>query len=231
KNLHHEEAVQLGERLLDRALAGYELDSSDLPIERVVSTLARNGYSDFDELLADIGLGNRLAPLVARELLGEREAVVNGDEDKRKPLPIRGTEGLLVSYAKCCLPLPGDHIVGHLSAGRGIVVHRDSCKNLLAEMRNNPEKCLALYWDSDVKQEFSTALRIELVNKKGILATLGTKLSELNSNIETLNMTEKDASVTIINLTITVQDRIHLARVIKRIRPLPNVVRISRISA
>ena len=229
KNLHHEEAVQLGERLLDSALASHEQDSSNLPIERVVSVLARNGYSDFDELLADIGLGNRLAPLVARELMGERETPVS-DEDKRKALPIRGTEGLLVSYAKCCLPLPGDHIVGHLSAGRGIVVHRDSCKNLLAEMRNNPEKCLALYWDNEVKQEFSAALRIELVNKKGILATLGTKLSELNSNIETLNMTEKDASVTIINLTITVQDRIHLARVIKRMRPLPSVVRISRVS-
>jgi guanosine-3',5'-bis(diphosphate) 3'-pyrophosphohydrolase len=232
KHLRREEAVRLGETLLDRALADYNLDSGHLPIERVVSALARNGYSDFDGLLGDIGLGNRLAPLVVRDLLGEREAGVDENEvDKRKPLPIRGTEGLLVTYAKCCLPLPGDHIVGHLSAGRGIVVHRDNCKNLLAEMRNNPEKCLALYWDNEIKQEFSTALRIELVNKKGILATLATKLSEINSNIESLNMVEKDAGVTIINLTVTVQDRVHLARIIKRIRPLPNVVRISRIAA
>lgn len=227
KHLHREDAIRMGERLLDRALVGYELDSSQLPVERVVSTLGRNGYQDFNDLLADIGLGNRLAPLVARELVGDRESVSDLDS-RRKPLPIRGTEGLLVSYAKCCQPLPGDAIVGHLSAGRGIVVHRDSCNNLLAEMRNAPEKCLALYWDDAVKAEFATSLRIELVNKKGILATLGTKLAELDSNIESLNMTEKDGAITLINLTIKVRDRIHLARVIKRIRPLPNVVSIGR---
>lgn len=231
KNLRREEAIRLGEGLLDRALTGHNLNSTELPIERVVSTLARNGYSDFDDLLADIGLGNRLAPLVARDLLGEKESTPHAEANKGKPLPIRGTQGLVVSYAKCCQPIPGDEVIGHLSAGRGIVVHRDNCKNLLSEMRNNPEKCLALYWDDVVNDEFSSTLRIELINKKGVLAVLGSKLSELNSNIESLNMTEKDAGVTVANLTIQVKDRIHLARVIKRIRTLPNVVRISRVTA
>ncbi len=230
KHLKEEEAIRLGERLLDRAFGGHDLDSNNLPIERVVSVLARDGYASFDDLLHDIGLGNRLAPIVARELMGEKQ-MSEASNDSEHAMPIRGTEGVLVSYAKCCQPLPGDHIVGHLSAGRGIVVHRDSCKNLLAELRDNPEKCMALYWDEKAEQEFSTTLRIELINKKGILAILGTKLAELNSNIESLNMMEKEGAITVITLTISVNDRIHLARIIKRIRHLPNVVRLNRVSA
>jgi guanosine-3',5'-bis(diphosphate) 3'-pyrophosphohydrolase len=192
-----------------------------------VAELAANGYPSLDALLEEIGMGNRLAPLVARKLMGEREEVVAGEE--RKPIAIRGTEGLLVSYAKCCYPLPGDHVIGHLSAGRGIVVHRDTCKNVLAELRNNPEKCIALGWEQGVDHEFSTALRIELINKKGVLATLATYLAELGSNIETISMAEKDATLTVINVTVMVHNRVHLARIIKRLRNLSNVIRIQRL--
>jgi len=230
KHQRRDDSIHLGERLLEKALAGYGITMNELPIERVVAELAANGYASLDDLLEDIGLGNRLAPLVARKLAGGREEE-RQDADDRKPLAIRGTEGLMVSYAKCCHPLPGDAVVGHLSAGRGIVVHRDTCNNLLSEMRSNPEKCIALYWDRDVEQEFSVAIRVELVNKKGVLATLATTFSELGSNIDTITMAEKDATVTVINATVTVRDRIHLARLIKRLRKLENVIRISRLNA
>ena len=134
-----------------------------------------------------------------------------------------------MSYAKCCYPLPGDHVIGHLSAGRGIVVHRDTCKNVLQELRNSPEKCIALAWDDTVEQEFSAALRLDLVNKKGVLATLATHLSELGSNIETINMAEKDASLTIINVIITVHSRVHLAKIMRRLRALDNVIKLQRL--
>jgi GTP diphosphokinase / guanosine-3',5'-bis(diphosphate) 3'-diphosphatase len=227
KSQRQEESVELGERLLEKALSLYGKTMNELPIERVVAELGANGYSSLDDLLEEIGLGNRLAPLVARKLLGDREEISNGEE--RKPIAIRGTEGLLVSYAKCCYPLPGDHVLGHLSAGRGIVVHRDNCKNVLAELRNNPEKCIALGWEPGVDHEFSAALRIELINKKGVLATLATNLSELGSNIDTISMAEKDATLTVINATVVVHDRIHLARIIKRLRMLSNVIRIQRL--
>ena len=110
------------------------------------------------------------------------------------------------------------------------MVHRDTCKNLLNEMRSNPEKCIALYWDREVAQDFSAGIRIELVNKKGVLATLATAFSELGSNIETITMAEKDATVTVINANVTVRDRIHFARLIKRLRKLENVIRISRLT-
>ena len=229
KNQRREDAVQLGERMLEKALATYRLTMNQLPIERVVSELARNSYGELDDLLEDIGQGNRMAPLVARKLAGTSENVEERHGlDDRKPMPIRGTEGLLVTYAKCCHPLPGDNILGHISAGRGIVVHRDNCKNLLAELRSNPEKCIGLYWDRGAEQEFSASLKIELVNKKGVLATLATTLSGLGSNIESITMAEKDATVTVINMTVSVKNRIHLARIIKRLRKLENVLRINR---
>ena len=135
----------------------------------------------------------------------------------------------MVTYAKCCYPLPGDTILGHLSAGRGIVVHRDTCKNLLAEMRNAPEKCIALSWEREAEQEFTAGLRIELVNKRGVLATLANSVTEQGSNIDTIDMSDKDPTLSLLNVTLTVKDRIHLARIIKRLRVLDNIVRIHRL--
>lgn len=229
KNQRREDSVDLGERLLEKALAAYNTNINELPIERVVAELGANGYLSLDDLLEDIGLGNRLAPLVARKLAGGRDDRGDDDEEERRPIAIRGTEGLLVSYAKCCYPLPGDHVIGHLSAGRGIVVHRDNCKNMLTELKNNPEKCIALGWEDKVSQEFSAALRLELMNKKGVLATLATHLSEMGSNIESINMAEKDASLTVINVIVSVRDRVHLARILRKLRKLPSVVRLQRL--
>lgn len=227
KAQRREESVGLGERLLEKALSSYSTTINELPLDRVVAELGANGYLALDDLLEDIGLGNRLAPLVARKLVGETDE--RQEDADRKPMAIRGTEGLLVSYAKCCHPIPGDFVIGHISAGRGIVVHRDNCKNMLVELKNNPEKCIALGWDDKVAQEFSASLRLELMNKKGVLATLATNLSEFGSNIETINMAEKDASLTVINVNISVRDRVHLARIMRRLRSLPNIVRLQRL--
>ena len=233
KQQRREDAAELGRRLLDKALGAYEMELARLSDATLATELTDNNYATVNDLLEDIGMGNRLAPLVARKLAGAREDAEEAEsgESDRRPLAIRGSEGLMVTYAKCCYPLPGDTIIGHLSAGKGIVVHRDTCKNLLSEMRGAPEKCIALDWDKDVAQEFTAALRIELINKRGVLATLANSVSELGSNIDTIDMAEKDPTLSVINVTLTVKDRIHLARIIKRLRTLDNVVRIHRISA
>ncbi|MBL4713803.1 MAG: bifunctional GTP diphosphokinase/guanosine-3',5'-bis pyrophosphate 3'-pyrophosphohydrolase [Alcanivorax sp.] len=230
KQQRREDAAELGQRLLEKALIPYQLDLSRLSEKTLKLELNNNHYGTVEELLEDIGMGNRLAPLVARKLAGA-SGENRDQEDDRLPLAIRGSEGLMVTYAKCCYPLPGDTVIGHLSAGKGIVVHRDTCKNLLAEMRDAPEKCIALNWDKDVEQEFTAALRIELVNKRGVLATLANVVSELGSNIDTIDMAGKDPTLSIINVTLTVKHRVHLARIIKRLRTVDNVVRIHRISA
>lgn len=228
KQQRREDARELGQRLLDKALAGYESSLEHLPETVIRAELDSNDQHSLDELLEDIGMGNRLAPLVARKMMGNH-GEARQEEDDRRPLAIRGSEGLMVTYAKCCYPLPGDTILGHLSAGRGIVVHRDTCKNLLAEMRNAPEKCIALSWEREAEQEFTAGLRIELVNKRGVLATLANSVTELGSNIDTIDMSDKDPTLSLLNVTLTVKDRIHLARIIKRLRVLDNIVRIHRL--
>ncbi|MHA7915195.1 bifunctional GTP diphosphokinase/guanosine-3',5'-bis pyrophosphate 3'-pyrophosphohydrolase [Alloalcanivorax xenomutans] len=228
KQQRREDARELGQRLLDKALAGYESSLEHLPETVIRAELDSNDQHSLDELLEDIGMGNRLAPLVARTMMGNH-GEARQEEDDRRPLAIRGSEGLMVTYAKCCYPLPGDTILGHLSAGRGIVVHRDTCKNLLAEMRNAPEKCIALSWEREAEQEFTAGLRIELVNKRGVLATLANSVTEQGSNIDTIDMSDKDPTLSLLNVTLTVKDRIHLARIIKRLRVLDNIVRIHRL--
>ncbi|ERS11372.1 bifunctional GTP diphosphokinase/guanosine-3',5'-bis pyrophosphate 3'-pyrophosphohydrolase [Alloalcanivorax xenomutans] len=228
KQQRREDARELGQRLLDKALAGYESSLEHLPETVIRAELDSNDQHSLDELLEDIGMGNRLAPLVARKMMGNH-GEARQEEDDRRPLAIRGSEGLMVTYAKCCYPLPGDTILGHLSAGRGIVVHRDTCKNLLAEMRNAPEKCIALSWEREAEQEFTAGLRIELVNKRGVLATLANSVTEQGSNIDTIDMSDKDPTLSLLNVTLTVKDRIHLARIIKRLRVLDNIVRIHRL--
>lgn len=132
-----------------------------------------------EDLLEDIGLGNRMAYVVARRLLGEGEQLPSPEG----PLAIRGTEGLVLSYAKCCTPIPGDPIVGHLSAGKGMVVHLDNCRNI-SEIRHNPEKCIQLSWAKDVTGEFNVELRVELEHQRGLIALLASSVNAADGNIE-----------------------------------------------
>ncbi|MFP5441863.1 MAG: bifunctional GTP diphosphokinase/guanosine-3',5'-bis pyrophosphate 3'-pyrophosphohydrolase [Gammaproteobacteria bacterium] len=225
KTQRKSESVALGQRLLEQSLGEYNVLINDLPIERVVSELAHSGYAHLDDLLEDIGMGNRAAPLVARQLAAVDHL---GNNHDGKPLAIRGTEGMVVGYAKCCYPLPGDEIVGHLSAGRGLVVHRHTCRNVENELRDNPERCMALRWEKKVQGDFPVELRVELGNRRGALATLATIIAENDSNIDSINIIEKDAQMGVVAIMISVHDRVHLARIIKRLRRVPGVGRISR---
>ncbi|MFZ5699013.1 MAG: bifunctional GTP diphosphokinase/guanosine-3',5'-bis pyrophosphate 3'-pyrophosphohydrolase [Pseudomonadota bacterium] len=220
------ESIALGQRLLEQALAEYGVALSELPAERVTNELAHSGYAQLDNLLEDIGMGNRAAPLVARQLAAVDD--LGAFNVSGKPLAIRGTEGMVVTYAKCCYPLPGDEILGHLSAGRGLVVHRDTCRNVETELRDNPERCLALRWEKKVQGDFPVELRVELSNRRGALATLATVVAENDSNIEGINLIEKDPQIGVVAILISVHDRVHLARIIKRLRRVPGVGKISR---
>jgi GTP diphosphokinase / guanosine-3',5'-bis(diphosphate) 3'-diphosphatase len=226
KNLHHEEAVNLGRRLLDKALLSLNLPTVEQSAERLVEVAASYGLKTVDDLLEDIGLGNRMPILTARRLQGEDVADVSAAVGA-VPLAIRGTEGMVVSFAKCCRPIPGDRIVGFVSAGRGIVIHTEGCKNI-ADIRNRPEKWVDVEWEREVKGEFSAELRVEVANQRGVLATVAAAIADMGSNIENVGIEERDGLNTSIAFTITVRDRLHLARVMRRIRHIPLVLRISR---
>ena len=229
KNLQHDEATELGQRMLDKALHNLDSALGEIPESEIERVIRECGFRDRDSLYADIGLGNRMAMLVARRLvpMDEEEERRARESGHSKPLAIRGTEGMVVHFARCCRPIPGDAIVGFISAGRGLVIHTETCKNL-GDYRSRPDKWIDVEWQPDIEGEFPCEVRVDVTNQKGVLATIAAEISEAGSNIENVSIEERDGLDTTMTFTITVRDRRHLARVMRRIRKLPAVLFISR---
>ena len=229
KNLQNDEATELGQRLLDKALHNINSALADIQDQPFDQVMAECGFKSRESLYADIGLGNRMAMLVARRLVPVEE----GSEEKTretghsKPLAIRDTEGMVVHFARCCRPIPGDAIVGFISSGRGLVIHTETCKNL-TDFRRRPEKWIDVEWQPGIKGEFPAEIRVDVSNQKGVLATIAAEISETGSNIENVSIEERDGLDTSMNFTVAVHDRGHLARVMRCVRKLPAVMRISR---
>jgi len=149
-----------------------------------------------------------------------------GHKDSR-PLAIKGTEGTVVSYAKCCRPIPGDSILGFISVGRGIVIHRESCKNT-KDYRSRPDKWVDVQWDHEVDSTFPVDVRVDTENRRGVLATVAATIAEMSVNIENVSMEQRDGSYSSMNFTLSVKDRKHLANIIRRVRRIDSVVRMVR---
>ncbi|MGH8501602.1 MAG: bifunctional GTP diphosphokinase/guanosine-3',5'-bis pyrophosphate 3'-pyrophosphohydrolase [Gammaproteobacteria bacterium] len=229
KNQQHEEAVRLGRRLLETALATYRLDMDSLGHKCIRRLLKDIGLDSLDALLKDIGLGNRMAQLVARRLIDTGDKLPPGERrcDADLPLAIQGTEGMVVSFGKCCLPIPGDPIVGVMSAGRGLVIHRDSCRNV-AVHRDKPDKWIHVFWSAEPTGEFATAIRVQSANQRGVLAALAAKISDEGSNIENVSFEERDGVTTTIIFVLAVHNRRHLARIMRIVRSTPEVYKVQR---
>jgi RelA/SpoT family (p)ppGpp synthetase len=231
KNLQRHEAVELGGRLLRNALVADSVSLEDVPPPRISGLLAELGLRALDDLLAEIGLGNRLAALVARRLLPTADAArpVAGGEGPvdGRPLTIQGTEGMVVTFGKCCRPVPGDPIQGFVSAGRGLVIHTQSCKNV-AEHADRPEKIIEVQWAPGVKGEFPAEIRVDAADQRGVLATVAAAISEQGANIENVSIADRDGLYTTLTFLIDVRDRQHLARVLRRLRGIRQVSRIAR---
>ncbi len=229
KNQRRSEAISLGRRLLNKTLSSFGYHLSNIPKEKVGGLLEETNFEVLDDLLEDIGLGNRMAFIVARRLIpNEDQGSLITDDADASSLAIRGTEGLLITYAKCCHPLPGDPIVGYVSTGRGMIVHTESCNNV-AEIRNDPKKFVSLRWDPGVEGEFTVDLRVEVEHQRGIIATIANAVTSTEANIEKMTTTDRDAQFSIVNLTLTVRNRVHLARVMKRLRIIKSVTRVTRV--
>jgi RelA/SpoT family (p)ppGpp synthetase len=230
KNLEQGEARDLGKRMLNRELERSSLSVEGLGQDKLQAALAELKLHDIDALFEDIGLGKRLAPIVARYFVpgasDEKPAAVPVSAVST-PLAIKGTEGMVVSFPKCCYPIPGDAILGFVSAGKGIVIHRQTCKNL-AEFRNHPEKWVDVEWGGEVSGEFSTEIRVVITNQRGALAMAAAAISEQGVNIELVEMSEQDDRYVTMTFIIQVRDRQHLAQVLRAIRMLKPVSRISR---
>ncbi len=254
KNLQSDEAISLGRRLLERSLASHALSIEKIPESRTNEFLKSMNINAFENLLQDIGLGNRLPLLVAKQLAARMHPLPLDKISRKKakhpfafkrifsryapswlkqerlkvsPLAIKGTEGVVVNYAKCCRPIPGDSIVGIFNAGKGIVIHIAACSNI-QDTKKNPENILELQWEENIAGEFPVEIKIIVSNKKGVLATVASAISGMESNIENVVLNDKDTKFTEMNFLITVKNRKHLANIIRHVRSLDQVKKITR---
>ena len=230
KRLRAEEAIELGEMLLDQALAVESAGLDDVPAPTVDALLAELKLGSIQALFEEIGIGKRLAPLVAKRLTtGGDEPSTDGDSTpgSRPPLYIRGSEGMVVNFGKCCHPIPGDPVMGFVSAGRGIVIHTTGCGNL-AEYADRRERWVEVVWEPGVDGEFPAEIRVDMANRKGVLATVAAAIAEMGANIDNVNIEHRDGLDSTLIFVIEVRDRAHLARIIRRIRGIGEVSRIAR---
>jgi RelA/SpoT family (p)ppGpp synthetase len=225
KTMQYEESAGLGERLLDqavRALKGSLAEVDDAAWERVVRD---GGARSRGELLADIGLGKRLPAVVARRLLKKTDL----DETRSAgSVTIRGTEGMAVQLATCCRPIPGDPIVGSIKKGQGLVVHNSDCRAIVRSRKNEPDQWIDVEWDARTTRLFQAAIDVTVENQRGVLAKVASEIAEAGSNIDSITMEEDRAVFTTMHLVLEVANRQHLARVMRALRRLPDVKKISR---
>ena len=234
KNMQADEAMSQGRRLLERCLKPLGMRLDDVKKKNIKSALKEYGFADISELLEDVGLGNRPPSLVVRKLVPERISDGESEETKemksQSALAISGTEGMVVSYGRCCYPIPGDDIVAKLSKGRGIVVHRVSCKNLEAlNKRKDSDSYIDVQWADDASGDFTCEIKLEIENKPGLLARTATIISDCDVDIENVYMEDRDGFSMNLFYQLKVSNRDHLAMLMRRLRRLSSVMRIMRL--
>lgn len=227
KTMHSHEAAVLGERLLNQALRALKIEPSAIDAERWNDLLRENNVKTKEEILADIGMGKRLNLVVARRLLTAGEA----QSTEKRPLgsiTIRGTEGLAVQFAQCCRPIPGDPILGMIHKGKGLMIHTHDCL-AISQFRADPDKWIDVEWDPETKKLFEVNVKLVVANQRGVLAKVAAIIADENANIENVHMDEEDGSAyASMNFTLQVENRDHLARVMRGLRQIIEVVRITR---
>jgi GTP diphosphokinase / guanosine-3',5'-bis(diphosphate) 3'-diphosphatase len=224
KNLKRGDAIELGKRLLGLALEDLSLSLKKIPASDIDAVVKDLNLKDADELYEKIGLGERLAALVARHLQPTREGAASASSG---PLMIAGTEGLLVTHARCCFPIPNDPIMAYLSAGRGVMIHRQNCGNL-AEYRKQPEKWLSVAWEGTQGRLFASEIQLDINNRVGVLAAVASAIAGTETNIDQVSLEERDVNSSSLRFQLQVRDRKHLARVMRTIRRMPDVQRVFR---
>jgi GTP diphosphokinase / guanosine-3',5'-bis(diphosphate) 3'-diphosphatase len=226
KTMQYEESASLGERLLEQALKGLKSSVAEIDDAGWDRALRDSGARSRGELLADIGLGKRLPAVVARRLLKRSDS--KEDLKTAGSVTIRGTEGMAVQLASCCRPIPGDAIVGSMKKGQGLVVHVSECTVIERSRKKEPEQWIDVEWDPRTNRLFQAAINVTVENQRGVLAKVASEIAAASSNIDAISMDEDRALFTTMHLVLEVANRQHLARVLRALRRLPDVKKISR---
>jgi GTP diphosphokinase / guanosine-3',5'-bis(diphosphate) 3'-diphosphatase len=226
KTMHFQESTTLGERLLNQTLSAFGLKAQDIDSARWDKLLKDTGAKSREEILADIGLGRRLNIVVAHQLArgvegNEQEAPPGG------PFTILGTEGMAVQFGKCCMPIPGDPIIGVIKSGQGLVIHTHDCITL-RKGRSSSDKWLDVVWDKNINRPFNVNIKLIVANQRGVLAKAAAAIAEAESNIENVHFAN-EGDYTTLYFTLQVNNRLHLANAMRRLRKIPEVIRITRV--
>jgi GTP pyrophosphokinase len=230
KTMQYEESAALGERLLNQALRALGAGPAEITEAQWERLLRECFGKSKQEILADIGLGKRLNLVVARHLLSVTEAMDERKHVPTGPIIIRGTEGMAVQFAKCCRPIPGDPIIGFIKRGQGLIIHTHDCP-AIAKNRHEPDKWLDVEWDPEApKKPFDVSIKLVVANQRGVLAKVAAAIADAGSNIDNVSMEEEDGSAyTTMLFTLQVENRVHLANVMRELRKLQDVARITRV--
>ncbi len=226
KTMHYEESVALGEKLLGQALASFGVKLQDIANEQWDKLVKETTAKSRDEIMADIGLGRRLNMVIARQLTKSGEAGSPEHLASSEVVTIQGTEGMAVQFAKCCRPIPGDPIIGYIKDGQGLVVHTHDCPTL-RKGRSSIDKWLDVTWDKKINRPFEVSIKLIVENQRGVLAKVAAAIAAAESNIENVHFTN-EGNYTALYFTLQVGNRQHLARVMRSLRVIPEVIRISR---
>ncbi|WP_196140058.1 bifunctional GTP diphosphokinase/guanosine-3',5'-bis pyrophosphate 3'-pyrophosphohydrolase [Aliikangiella sp. G2MR2-5] len=224
KNLRRDDAIKLGRRLLEKALGGISLNDVD---QDAIKRVEKETRHKFDDILAEIGLGQTASVIIAHRLDPEVETALKKHEDYNRPLAIKGTEGMMIEYAKCCHPIPGDPIVGTISNSGGFILHRQDCHNV-ANHEDQLDKYVPVQWEKDVEGEFRVELRVDVVNQHGVLAKVTSLIADEGVNIVNIEIDPKDGTTNLLCFLIDVKNRLHLANLIRKIRLYDFVIKVSR---
>ncbi len=227
KTMQYEESAGLGERLLEQALKALKSSPGEVDEPSWERVMRDSGARSREELLADIGLGKRLAAVVARRLLKGND--FKEDLKTAASVTIRGTEGMGVQLATCCRPIPGDVIVGSIKKGQGLVVHASDCPSIVRSRTKEPDQWIDVEWDTRTTRLFQAAINVTVENQRGVLAKVASEIAEAGSNIDSITMDEDRAVFTAMHFVLEVANRQHLARVMRALRRLPDVKKISRV--
>lgn len=233
QHLQYDEAEELGKRLINKCLAVHGTSIDVIPEDDVHLVSEEQGFVSASDMYCAVGLGNHIPIVVALALAQIRKKMSDrtGDEEELKPQPlaIKGTEGAVINYAKCCRPIPGDPILGFITAGRGIVIHTQDCKNV-AEFRDKPEKWLDVKWEDDIQGDFPVDINLLVTSRRGVLARVASTIADMEANIENVNIVERDGLHSTLSFAVLVENRQHLARIMRHLRKMEEVIRIQRIN-
>ncbi len=231
QHLQYDEAEELGKRLINKCLAVHGTSIDVISDDDIQLISDEQGFVSPGDMYCAVGLGNHI-PIVVALALSTIRKKMSDSKDKElisQPLAIKGTEGAVINYAKCCRPIPGDSILGFITAGRGIVIHTQGCKNV-AEFRDKPEKWLDVKWEEDISGDFPIEINLLVTSKRGVLARVASTIADMEANIENVNITERDGMHSTLSFTVMVGNRQHLARIMRELRKMEEVIRIQRIN-